>query len=401
MSKVLHLITRLDPGGSAENTISSCQCLARDGWDVVLAAGPGKTSDRSWVEESTVSTFEVRALRRDPHPFADLLAFWQLFRLMRKERPDILHTHSAKAGILGRWAGKLARVPHIVHTPHGHVLYGYARGAKNWLYLMAERVTAPLTDRLVALTEGERRESVESGIGRSGQWVVIHSGVALTLLPQDPAADSDGGIEEAGASSSTGPAAERNLRIGVVARLEYVKGLDLLVEATSHLCSQGSCTSLPFEIVLWGDGELEEVLRKLVQTEGLSDRVRLVGTVEPVDSFLSSLDIYVQPSRNEGMGRALVLAQASGLPVVATKVCGIPDVVKAGKSGILVEPEDPIDLAMGLEQLIVDSSLRDRLAGEAKEWIAAVDESGFPRFSVEAMVWHLERLYEQLVGSTE
>ena len=97
----------------------------------------------------------------------------------------MLHTHSAKAGILGRWAGALARVTHIVHTPHGHVLYGYASGPKNWLYLLAERLSAPLADRLVALSEGERRESVEHGIGRPQQWVVIASGVELDAAGPD------------------------------------------------------------------------------------------------------------------------------------------------------------------------------------------------------------------------
>ena len=121
--KVLHLITRLDPGGSAENTLLTCGYLAEQGWEVVLAAGPGKTEDVGWVEAAGVPAVIVPSLRRDPHPVADLRAFWQLLRLIRRERPDILHTHSAKGGVLGRWAGWLARVPHIVHTPHGHVLY--------------------------------------------------------------------------------------------------------------------------------------------------------------------------------------------------------------------------------------------------------------------------------------
>ncbi len=399
MTKVLHLITRLDPGGSAENTISSCEHLARDGWDVLLAAGPGKTGDRSWLEQASIATFEVPSLRRDPQPIADLRAFWQLFRLLREERPDVLHTHSAKAGILGRWAGKLARVPFIVHTPHGHVLYGYAKGVKNSLYLMAERVTAPLTDRLVALSEGERRESIEHGIGRPEQWVVIHSGVSLIPAPQPSVQDTDERVEVAGMPQAAGASDERTLRIGVVARLEHVKGLDLLIKATSRLCRDHSCDVFPHEILLWGDGDQERQLRQLVEAEALTNRVRFMGTEEPVERFLTSLDLYVQPSRNEGMGRALVMAQARGLPVVATRVCGIPDVVRDGKSGILVEPENPKDLAAGLKRLIVDSSLRDRLARGAEEWILETDESGFPRFSVEAMVWWLERLYEQLINN--
>jgi hypothetical protein len=129
--KILHLITRLDPGGSAENTLLTCHHLAAGGWQAVLAAGPGWTGDMARVGEVSVPVLQIPSLRRDPSPLADLRAFWQIYRLLRRERPDILHTHSAKAGVLGRWAGRLARVPVIVHTPHGHVLYGYARGTKN------------------------------------------------------------------------------------------------------------------------------------------------------------------------------------------------------------------------------------------------------------------------------
>ena len=389
--KVLHVITRLDPGGSAENTLLSCQHLADKGWEVVLAAGPGKTEDLCWIESSGVRAVVIPSLRRDPHPTADPRALWQLLRLIRRERPDILHTHSAKGGILGRWAGWLARVPHIVHTPHGHVLYGYARGFKNWLYLLAERITAPITDRLVALSEGERRESVEHGIGRADQWVVIPSGVPIEEIVREPV-----GGERSNSESESGSGI---LRVGTVARLEHVKGVDILILAAARLATNPSISGAPFEVLIWGDGDQEEELLRLAEDSGVEKKARLVGTAQDVDEFLAGLDIYVQPSRNEGMGRALVLAQAHGLPVVATRVCGIPDVVRDDVSGILVESENPAALEAGLERLTVDSSLRNRLAKGAEEWILETDESGFPRFSVEAMAWWLERLYEQLIDN--
>ena len=131
---------------------------------------------------------------------------------------------NAKGGILGRWVGRIARVPHIVHTPHGHVLYGYAKGFKNWVYLIAERATAPLTDRLVALSRGEMRESIEHGIGRADQWVVIPSGVPL----KEPSGKALAAEEESGSST---------IKIGTVARLEHVKGIDLLVRAAAHMAN--------------------------------------------------------------------------------------------------------------------------------------------------------------------
>jgi len=413
--KILHVITRLDPGGSAENTLLSCRHLADKGWEVVLAAGPGKTEDVGWIEASGVPAVIVPSLRRDPHLVADLRAFWQLLRLMRRERPDILHTHSAKGGVLGRWAGWLARIPHIVHTPHGHVLYGYAKGFKNWLYLLAERVTAPITDRLVALSEGERRESVEHGIGRREQWVVIPSGVELSTL--DASAKSESAVPD----SSVSPGPDRPVGIGTVARLEHVKGLDILVRATKELrnlmadhrsdspLAQGGPRAeeppRPFHepdstwrIYIWGDGQLHDELVRLADDLGVADRVEFVGTGEPVDQFLQGLDIYVQPSRNEGMGRALVLAQAHGLPIVATRVCGIPDVVRDEESGILVPSEDPLALAGALRRLLLDPKARARLGNGAQAWIVETDETGYPRFGLDAMVYRLTDLYEKLMS---
>jgi glycosyltransferase involved in cell wall biosynthesis len=416
--KVLHLITRLDPGGSAENTLLTCQALAERGWEVVLAAGPGKTRDLSWIETSGVPTVIVPSLRRDPHPVADLRALWQLLRLIRRERPDILHTHSAKGGVLGRWAGWLARTPHIVHTPHGHVLYGYAKGFKNWLYLFAEKITAPITACLVALSEGERRESVEHGIGRREQWVVIPSGVELSAL--------NAGVEPKSAVPDfpVSPGPDRPVRIGTVARLEHVKGLDILVGAAKELRNlMADHRAEPFDtqdnprheepplpshapvstwkVLIWGDGELHDELVRLAEDLGVADLVEFVGTAEPVDHFLRGLDVYVQPSRNEGMGRAMVLAQALSLPVVATCVCGIPDVVRDGESGLLVPSEDPAALAGALRRLVLDPEARARLAEGARAWIVEKDETGYPRFSLEAMVKRLTDLYGKLVGAED
>jgi glycosyltransferase involved in cell wall biosynthesis len=414
--KIVHLITRLDPGGSAENTNLTCRHLQEAGWDVVLATGPGKGALENTGEEARLRTVLIPALRRDPAPLHDLTALLQIVRLLRRERPDIVHTHSAKGGILGRWAGRLARVPHVVHTPHGHVIYGYARGAKNWLYLTAERLTAPLTDRLVALSDGERRESIEHGIGRSSQWIVIPSGIEMgSLLDQ---AEKDTGAP----GQPTRAAREgRPLRIGTIARLEHVKGVDVLIEAAKELhdmCSQSAGvttastdTDLPdaaperpqapglgFEISIWGEGDLHEELEALAARLSVEALVRFEGVSRPVLAFLQDLDIYVQPSRNEGMGRALAMAQATGLPAVATRVCGIPDVVRDGETGLLADSEDPLGLAEHLFSLLEDDRLRAHLARGARSWMMSTDESGEPRFSVEAMLWHLDRLYEELMA---
>ncbi len=377
MSKVVHLITRLDPGGSAENTLLTCQHLAASGWRTTLASGPGWTGETASAGDDEVPIVLIPSLRRDPAPIADAIAFMQIYRLLRRERPSILHTHSAKAGVLGRWAGRAARVPVLVHTPHGHVLYGYARGFKNWLYLTAERLCAPLSHCLVALSEGEKRESAAAGIGKLAKWTVVPSGVDVSRITPREAAGRGGTV-----------------RIGTVARLEHVKGIDVLVRAAGRLPRTDD-----LEVLVWGDGREERKLRALASDTGVEGRVTFVGTDEPVEDFLRSLDIYVQPSRNEGMGRALVLAQAVGLPVVASRVCGIPDVVRDGETGTLVPPEDPEALAQAIAALVRDPAARIRQGDAAREWILSSDETGRPRFSTEAMLWRLDRLYRNLTSA--
>ncbi len=337
------------------------------------------------IGDREITAVAIPSLRRDPSPVADLRAFLQIYRLLRRERPQILHTHSAKAGVLGRWAGWLARTPHIVHTPHGHVLYGYAKGVTNKAYLLAERASAPISDRLVALSEGEKVESAEAGIGKLDKWTVIHSGVDFEGITARPATTS-----------------AAILRVGVVARLEHVKGIDTLVRAAGMLARDERYTDLPnFEVQVWGDGRQEQELLDLAATSGAGARVRFVGTTQPVAEFLRTIDVYTQPSRNEGMGRALVLAQATGLPVVASNVCGIPDVVKDGETGLLTGPDDPEALAAALASLLRDAATRKEFGSAARSWIMSTDETGFPRFSVDAMLWRLQRLYGELVGNIE
>ena len=363
----------------------TCRHLAEHGWQTILAAGPGLTAELADNGGRETPVIEIPSLRRDPSPLADIRALLQIYRFLRRERPQILHTHSAKAGVLGRWAGWLARTPHIVHTPHGHVLYGYARGMANRIYLLAERVTAPITHRLVALSEGEKIESAEAGIGRLDKWVVIPSGVDVESIVPRQAAD-------AGAK----------LRVGVVARLAHVKGVDTLVRAAGILARDERFADLPdFEVHVWGDGRQHQELLDLATASGAGACVRFVGTAQAVPEFLQTLDVYTQPSRNEGMGRALVLAQATGLPVVASNVCGIPDVVKDGETGLLVRPDDPGALAEALASQLRDAAVRKEFGAAARSWIMRTDETGFPRFSVEAMLWRLQRLYDELVGDME
>jgi glycosyltransferase involved in cell wall biosynthesis len=187
MTKILHVITRLTLGGSTQNTIDTVVALGRKGYEVTLAAGV-QGGEIDVVEEARdrgCRIVMVPTLVRNVKPLRDFTALWSLFRLIRRERFQIVHTHTSKAGFVGRLAAWVARAPVIVHTPHGHVFFGYFGRSETRLFLWLERLAARLTDRLVMLTEGELEDHRAQRVGRLEQYVVIPSGVNLEKIRRD------------------------------------------------------------------------------------------------------------------------------------------------------------------------------------------------------------------------
>ncbi len=375
--RLLHLVTRLDYGGSAENVLLSCAAAKREGMDAVVASGPSSLPTAS---SDGVPVVVLPALGRELSPWRDARAFFQILSLLRRWRPDILHTHSSKAGLLGRWAARLLRAfeagPSVViHTPHGHVFYGYFGRWKTALFTWIEKASASAADSLIALSEGEKRDHLARGVGLAAQWSVVPSGVGL-----ERAAEPAEGLEiEPG-----------DVVVGCVARLEPVKGVDVLLEAAALASPK---TRRPFRVVIVGDGPERASLEARAAALGISGRVVFEGyRADPVP-LMKAMQVYVQPSRNEGMGKALVLAQALGLPAAASRVCGIPDVVQDGLTGLLVPPDDPAALAEALTVLVDDEALRARLGAAAARRMREPDETGQRSFSVEAMTARLSKLY--------
>lgn len=368
--RILHVITRLVHGGAQRNTIMCAADQARRGHEVTLVTGTESGPEGSLLEEARRDPYrlvELPALVREPSPRHDLLAFVALWRLMGREGYDVVHTHTSKAGILGRWAAWLRRVPAVVHTPHGHVFHGYFSPPKAALFKAVERASARVTHRIVTLTEGDLQDHLREGIAPPDRFVTIPSGVAL-----------EGFRRPAGPS----PHGET---IGCVARLVEVKGpLDLL-EAMAHVAARFPRARL----LLVGDGPLRAQVEGRIRDLGLQDRVVLAGRLEDPAPALREMDVFALPSHNEGMGRAAVEAMAAGLPVVATRVGGLPDVVSAD-AGILVPPRDPVALAEALCRLLGDPDLRRRLGdgGRARA----------ERFSDRVMFESLERLYADVLA---
>jgi len=354
MISVMHVITRLTLGGSSENTVSTIEALSRRGYDSTLVLGP--ESEAATVEDARrrgCRIVEVAPLGREVHPARDVAAVMALTTLFRRARPTIVHTHTSKAGFVGRLAARLARVPVVIHQPHGHIFYGYWGRGRVALFVALERLAARWTDTLVALTPREVEEHVDRGIGRAAQWAVVPSGVPTARLRA--AAPT-----RAAARARLGLPADAFVIAGV-GRLVPIKGFDLLVDALPAIAARVPSA----RALLIGDGEERAALEARAAALGVGERLSITGAVTDVEGVLAAADVLAAPSRNEGMGRVLVEAMAIGLPVVGTTVGGIPDVIIDGECGRLVAPDDAAALAAALAELGSDAALRAKLGAAA------------------------------------
>ncbi|TLY36745.1 MAG: glycosyltransferase family 4 protein [Nitrospirae bacterium] len=384
---VLHLITRMDGGGSARNTFLTAIGHDRKQFRVGLIHGRPvpltaeeaavMKADLKLLSQAGVRVFEVPALVREVRPILDARATVALWRLLCRERPALVHTHTSKAGVVGRLAAWLARVPVVIHTPHGHIFYGYYGAAASALIRLVERLLAKITDRIVTLTDRGAEEHVRLHIAGMEKFVTIHSGIDLAhfrSVQVDPAVKrKELGLPPDGAI------------VGTVGRLVPIKGLEWLLKAAPQVLAQfpQAC------FVIIGDGPLLGELRQLTSKLGIGLRVVFLGAREDVPECLAALDLFVLPSLNEGMGRVLLEAMAVGCPVVATRVGGIPDIVADGTTGLLVPPRDERALAEAILTLLRDRSRRAAYGEAARRHIDG-------RFDVETMVRSVERLYDEV-----
>ncbi len=389
--KVLHVITRFDKGGSAENTFLTVRGLDKGRYEVLLITGPlpdGGTSADAEVRaaqsnviaarDTGVRVIAIRRLVRELRPLSDLVTLFSLLRIIGLEQPAIVHTHTSKAGILGRWAALLCRVPVIVHTPHGHVFWGYFGPLKTRLFIWLERVTAWFTDVIITLTPQEREDHLKLRIAPERKFAVIHSGIDLGKFRAV-------GFAQAEAKRALGiePA---TVVVGTAGRLTAIKGQDTLIRAVSELVRGGGDVAL----VLLGEGELRGELEELARRLGIGPQVRFLGWRSDVADVMAAFDIFCLPSLNEGMGKVLVEAMALAKPIVASDIGGIRDLVRPGENGILVPVGDPAAWVAAITRLTGDPQERRRM-GEAGRGLA-------PLYSAEEMIKKIDRLYGNLLA---
>jgi glycosyltransferase involved in cell wall biosynthesis len=380
--RITHVITRLIVGGAQENTIASVLGLRqKPGLDVNLIAGPTLgpegSLESSFHEDPSRLTI-VPQLVRPLHPWKDCLAWRRLVELFRARAPQIVHTHSGKAGILGRLAAARARVPIIIHTIHGPSFGPFQGPLANWLFRSAERHAARVTTHFVVVAEAMKQHYLDAGIGRPDQFTKIFSG--FSLEPYLAAAN------DLQLRARLGLAPE-DIVIGKIARLFKLKGHNDLFAVAPALVR--SCPRMKFLLV--GDGDWRGRFENQARSLGLQKHVIFAGLVPPagVPSLVGIMDALVHLSLREGLPRALPQALAAARPVVAYDSDGANEVCFENETGFLLRPGDLAGLRERLLRLAQDAALRERLGRCGQRFVQN-------RFGVERMVDDLHQLYLRL-----
>lgn len=387
--RILHIITRLIQGGAQRVALELAAAQGRGGDEVHIAFGPVYGPEGSLIaqaEASGVSLHEVSSLRRALLPHRDLLAYWQLRKLIRQIKPDVVHTHSSKAGILGRAAAWAEDVPAIVHTVHGLPFHEHQPQWVNRLYMGAERWAAKRCHALVGVTQAMVDAFVRAGIDQP-KMSVIHSGV-------DPRQWLLSGTERQRLSramrESWGIPQEAKV-VGVVARLDRLKG-----QADAIAAFQQIARDLPdAHLVLVGDGWLRKELEAKVAglASEIRSRIHLPGLLpmQQMAAAYAALDVKVLPSYQEGQSLTLAEALLTGTAIVAYDIGGMPELCLDGKTGRLVPGHDVEGLAKAIRELLLDEAKRAEFAARGRQQV-------LDHFTVEKMVAGYERVYHHLLS---
>lgn len=363
--KIVHIITRLIVGGAQENTLLSCEGQHDAGHDVTLITGPALGPEGSLMERATTYGYKVEtidAMRRSILPVKDYDTYKWLIAKLIELKPDVVHTHSSKAGIIGRWAAHKAGVPRIVHTIHGLSFTSSKRAIVNNFYKLLERKAAPITYQIVSVADAMTRVSLENGIGTPEQYVTVHSGMDLEPFLNPPVARETVRAELG--------LKEDEVAVGTIARLFYLKGHDDLLDLAPTLCAR-----FPKLKFVWiGDGLLKDQFQQRIALMKLADRFLFTGLVPPtrIPELVNALDIVAHPSRREGLARAIPQGQLARCPVVCYDVDGNAEGLIPGESGYAIKAFDVPAFGEALALLLADESKRKAMGERGRAFAREV-----------------------------
>ncbi len=384
--RVLRVIARLNMGGPAIHVANLTSGLEPKGYETTLVAGSlarGEDSMAFLADRLGVSVVSVPEIQREISVLHDARSAFQVAEIMRKTRPHILHTHTAKAGAIARAAAVLAgdaRPKVVVHTFHGHVLRGYFGPLRTAVFREVERTLARPSDALIAVSPEVRDDLVELGVAPAEKFVVVRLGIPL-------AERLDGDSEDMDYRQLYGIPRDAFV-VGWVGRMTGVKDTGVVLQAVAALRERG----VNAVVCLVGDGPDREPLEELAHKLGIARASYFAGYQPDVAGFYRLFDAFFLPSVNEGTPVSAIEALATGTPVVANRVGGVPDVVRDGIDGFLVEPGDVEGAAERLAMLARDPGLRTRLGEAGRERVRA-------RYAVTRLVDDIDRLYRSLLDS--
>jgi glycosyltransferase involved in cell wall biosynthesis len=377
--RVLRIIGRLNVGGPAiHTTLLTDRLPAR--YASTLVAGSVEAHEGDFLALRGLGVSGLRLLPelgREIRGRQDVIALAKLVRLMRDLRPQVVHTHTAKAGTLGRVAAALCRVPVVLHTFHGHVLQGYFSPVRTRVFLGIERALARRTDCLVAVSPRVRTDLLSLGIGRPEAFDVVPLGLDLDRFTR---ADRHRGQLRSDLGLPPGVPL-----VGIVARLVAIKRHEVFLEAAARV-AQGNQA----HFVIVGDGERRAELERIAAEPRLESRVHFLGWRADLERLYADFDVVALTSQNEGSPVALIEAMAAARAVVSTSVGGVPDVVTDGVTGRLVPADDPATLGAAIDELLASPSLRDRLGHAARTHVLA-------RYGADRLVADIDALYTRLL----
>ncbi len=381
---ICHVITRMIIGGAQENTHLSCAGLHERGHRVVLVTGPEAGPEGSLLDTARAAGYEVcilPSLTRAVRPVGDCRAWRDLTALFRQLQPQVVHTHSSKAGIVGRLAARSARVPVIVHTIHGMSFNRTQRWPVRTLYRLLETYCARFTDHLVTVADGLGEQAVAAGLAPPDKVSTIYSGMRTDWF--------DPGRGDRAAIRRSWGVGETDVVVGTIARLFRNKGYEQLIPAMAQAVRED-----PRLRFVWvGDGAQRAEYEAQLERLGIRSRVHLTGLIPPaaVPEVLAGIDLLVHASQWEGLPRAAVQSLLMQRPVVSFDIDGAPEVVIHERTGLLVRLNDIGGLAAAMLRLVGDAGERERMGRAGRELCLA-------RFDVQRMVAALEALYARLAG---
>lgn len=380
--RVLRIQSRICIGGPSLNTVYLSQYLKSRGYETLLVGGALDEGDRSMVPEARrrgIEVIEFGSMKRSLGPFADVLALFQIVAEIRRIRPQVVHTHTAKAGALGRLAAWICRVPVVVHTFHGNVFEGYFSPTVSRFFQFVERSLARMTDRLVAISPTQLDDlSGRFRIAPRSKFTCVPLGFELDRFKS--CAKLRGELrEELEISADV-------VLVGLVGRLVPIKNHAMLLEAVASMEVENQV-----QVLIVGEGHMREALEGLAVELGIADRVVFTGARSDTDRIYADLDIVALTSRNEGTPVTLIEAMAAGKAIVTTDVGGVQDILPADY-GLVVASEDVPAFSNALARMVDDAGFRERSAAVSPDHIAM--------FEVERLAGDMDALYRELLGST-